>query len=912
MKLDSTANIKLLNCTFKENQAKYYGGAVFITDGTAEITNCLFFGNTADDRAGGLEINYSSGYVVNCTFVDNSALYGGGIQYYCHRNNNLVLNNTILWDNTATYGAQISMGFRGTLPVNYCNIQGGKNGIHKDDSGGAIWGTGNLDADPLFLDPENDDYHLSVTSPCINAGSNSVIDANYPDLDGDARIVNGVVDMGAYEYGRSPCINPLSFEFLAEQGGPNPADQVLSICNCAGGAWEWETDVDVTWLTVEPNNGTSGGEIDELTLSVDISGLTVGRYDYNLMISDSNELYSPMSVPIALYVLGDESYVPSQFLTIQKAVDCALEGSTIIVADGTYQGAGNRDIDFKGKAITLRSENGPENCVIDCENVGRGFYFNSNESPSSIVDGFTVTNGKANEGAGIYCYRSAPWINNCIIIANSLCPSRGNERTYGGGIYLERSNAIISNCEISNNIGSDVSEGGGIYSIRGAPIITDCIIKEHKIQLRSLACAGIIIREGSAVINRCKISDNTGSGGGAGMLFSKSSVIVKDCLITRNTTVAYTSGGGLQIWNSDVTMINCTITDNSAYWKGGGIQILRDTKLELQNCIIWGNSISINDPGTEDLWFSQNQPLLSYCNIRGGWTGPGNIDADPLFIDPENDDYHLSDASPCIDEGDPDFIMEPGMTDIDGQRRVMGGRVDMGADEFFVNTPPVADAGPDQTVFAWIDRIAQVVLDGSGSFDVDGDELEYFWYEGAEEIATGLDPNVELSVGEHTIELVVNDGTEDSEADEVVVTVIGPVEADVYIVPRVINRNNRLKRVMAIIRLPAGIGKGDVVRESFELYAGGLDGEPVGAIWQRVIGRGNMTRVFALFDKGELMAAVSGIGRPELTVVGKLESGQYIYGSDIVRIIRRGRGPREQTGLRKGTRSRRNRVQNSR
>jgi len=129
---------------------------------------------------------------------------------------------------------------------------------------------------------------------------------------------------------------------------------------------------------------------------------------------------------------------------------------------------------------------------------------------------------------------------------------------------------------------------------------------------------------------------------------------------------------------------------------------------------------------------------------------------------------------------------------------------------------------------------------------------------------------------------------------------LGPIEADVHIVPRVINRNNRMKRVMAIMRLPAGIGKGDVVRESFELYAGELDGEPVGAILERVIGRGNMTRVFVLFDKDEVMNAVGDVEMVDLTVVGRLESGQYIQGSDTVRIVQpRRRRPHRQAGKRR-------------
>jgi len=111
-----------------------------------------------------------------------------------------------------------------------------------------------------------------------------------------------------------------------------------------------------------------------------------------------------------------------------------------------------------------------------------------------------------------------------------------------------------------------------------------------------------------------------------------------------------------------------------------------------------------------------------------------------------------------------------------------------------------------------------------------------------------------------------------------------PVEADVYIIPRVINRRSRLKRVIAIMRLPEGIGKHDVADEPFEMYVDEVEGEPIGAIWQRVIGWGRRVSGFALFDKAELMDAVSKNGRIELTVIGKLESGQYIHGSDNVTI----------------------------
>jgi hypothetical protein len=203
------------------------------------------------------------------------------------------------------------------------------------------------------------------------------------------------------------------------------------------------------------------------------------------------------------------------------------------------------------------------------------------------------------------------------------------------------------------------------------------------------------------------------------------------------------------------------------------------------------------------------------------------------------------------------------------------------------NNTPVANAGQDQTVFACADGMAEVKLDGSGSHDLDGDELTYLWtwaIDSNEITATGVDPNIQLPIGEHTIELIVDVGTESSEPNDVIITVVGPIEADVHIVPRVINRRNNLKRVITIMRLPEGISKGDLADEPFVLCVDDLN-DGIEAVWQRVIGWRRRARVFALFDKAELMGIVGCNGPCELTVIGKLKSGQCIYGTDTVRIV---------------------------
>ena len=89
------------------------------------------------------------------------------------------------------------------------------------------------------------------------------------------------------------------------------------------------------------------------------------------------------------------------YTTIQAAINDANDGNSVIVADGTYTGDGNRDINFLGKAIAVKSANGPENCIIDCQGdpcePHRGFYFHSDEGNDSIVSGFTIANGFTDE-----------------------------------------------------------------------------------------------------------------------------------------------------------------------------------------------------------------------------------------------------------------------------------------------------------------------------------------------------------------------------------------------------------------------------------------------------------------------------------------------------------------------------------
>ena len=174
--------------------------------------------------------------------------------------------------------------------------------------------------------------------------------------------------------------------------------------------------------------------------------------------------------------------VPDDFSTIQDAINASVDGDTVLVRNGTYTGIGNRDIDYFGKAIVLKSMHGPEVTIIDCEgsesDPHRGFYFHNSERSDSIVNGFTIRNGWASNGGGIKTYRSSPTITNCIFSENS-----------GTGIDLYHSLPILINCLFTNNSGV---YGGGVridlYGCSGVEVISNCSFFDNSAEVGGGVC----------------------------------------------------------------------------------------------------------------------------------------------------------------------------------------------------------------------------------------------------------------------------------------------------------------------------------------------------------------------------------------------------------------------------------------
>lgn len=350
------------------------------------------------------------------------------------------------------------------------------------------------------------------------------------------------------------------------------------------------------------------------------------------------------------YVFGTpgkiEFQVPGDFSSIQEAIDAAPTlWCEIVVDPGTYV----ENIDFRGKDITLRSSNGPEQTVIDGSQAGPVVTFSAPCKDGAAIDGFTIMNGYSTEGgSGIQCQRySMPAITNCLIVGNSTSYN-------GGGIECEMSDALISHNVIAYNIAD--GSGGGIYAIQASPEISANII------FGNISTAAL--------------------GSGGGIVVNKGDPVLFNNLIVYNSAAM---GGGVMMNDvADLFFLNNTVTGNTANSRGGLYFMFCDGSIT--NSIVWGNAA----PSDPQIGYLGTQPTAVCCDVEGGWPGTGNIDADPLFADAAAGDYHLTWNSPCRDTGD---SAAPGLPaeDIEGDPRPAFGLVDMGVDEFHYHIYHVGD-----------------------------------------------------------------------------------------------------------------------------------------------------------------------------------------------------------------------------
>jgi predicted outer membrane repeat protein len=328
-----------------------------------------------------------------------------------------------------------------------------------------------------------------------------------------------------------------------------------------------------------------------------------------------------------------EIYVPAEYPTIQEAVRFSWNGGTVRLADGTYKGQGNRDIDFLGRAITVRSENGPQNCIIDPQgsenNPHRAFYFHNKEGPNSVLIGLSIINGYQEAGGGIYCEDSSPTLINCKFSSNSA-------EYWGGAINIRRSSSTLINCSFSKNEArwggsaactycyqnpklvnctfSDNSAryGGGLYNDHSNTTVTDSNFSGNSARYGASVynISGVDDQSFNCPeLNNCTFSENSSSSYGGGILNFESSPTVNNCKFTGNSALHY--GGA--IYNSEDSnpvVADCTFSGNSA-GHGGAIHSLAESRSAFTNCTITGNSARWDGGGLYG-----GLGLVSNCTIQ--------------------------------------------------------------------------------------------------------------------------------------------------------------------------------------------------------------------------------------------------------------------------------------------------------
>ena len=378
------------------------------------------------------------------------------------------------------------------------------------------------------------------------------------------------------------------------------------------------------------------------------------------------DAYVDLQDALSTSIAGDEiwlaagTYTPSQVgdrtATFQLKNGVGLYGGF----NGTETQRDERDYEANVTILSgdLNGDDGP-----DFLNNGENSYHvvtGSGTDATAVMDGFTISGGNATgwpnlEGGGMYNYGGTPTVNNCIFSDNSA--------DLGAGMYNRSNSPHLHNCVFRKNLA--MSDGGGMANQYSSPVLSTCIF-----------------------------SGNSASQDGGGMANYSSNPILMNCTFRRNS--AQENGGGMNnIYSSSPTLMNCTFSGNlvpTIIGRGGGMYNYNNSNPILSNCILWADT-------QQEIYGSS---IVTYSNIQGGYAGIGNIDVDPLFIDPdgpdnipgtEDDDLRLAAGSPSIDAGD-NTAVPSDIYDLDGD----GDTTEplpfdlAGVDRFF-DDPATADTG---------------------------------------------------------------------------------------------------------------------------------------------------------------------------------------------------------------------------
>jgi len=652
--------IQLYFCTFRGNSASH-GGALSNFLGSISIVNCTFTGNSASDYSGGQGGalhhwgNSASDYfaLVNSTIVGNLASglggpgQGGGLLVQDEMGR---VENCIFWNNSDADGQDESAQIHdigGESVLSNCCIQGFTGG-----------GTANIADDPLMLDPdgpdnifgtEDDNLRLLAGSPCLNAGDNALVPESLTkDMDGEPRIENGFVDIGAYE-GASPGIIISPQSLTVPEGGTATFTVALSTDPLGTMGVELthysgDEDIQIESAQNLPFNSANydqpqtvvlraAADLDLVNGSALFHITADGYFTAGLTATEiDNESSAVLYVDASAPVPGTGASWAAAFPSLQDALNTVVEYpqfNEIRVAQGTYkpdQGIGitpgSRDATFqlinnvtvKGGYAGL-AEPDPDArdiaaypTILSGDLDGNDIYL---ADPADLLDEATRAENSRNIVTATDCDRTAVIDGFTVTGGNADGPAEA--RKYGGGIY--NGNPTVSNCTI---IGNSADTGGGGISFYYAVheeggLLTGCTVAGNA------APSGGGIR-GCAEITNCVINGNAATAYIAGGIYFGSSceTTITDTVISNNSAATHGGGAYVGASESNVVFIRCTFVGNFAAENGGALSVDGCTCASnalLDRCTIIGNS---TDGGGGAIYtYGYSFTSLSSCLLVG-------------------------------------------------------------------------------------------------------------------------------------------------------------------------------------------------------------------------------------------------------------------------------------------------------
>ena len=651
------------DCTFEDNAATNDGGAVAAINGaSATVEASRFDSNVAGGSGGGLAIDGASqATLTNCLLYENQAVTGAGMSNatggtvsvmhgVCYNNaasgaqggailndGTATLTNSILWANTPDQVA-------GIATVTYCDVQGGEAGV------------GNLNEDPCFWDAANGDFRLQTTSGCIDAGTST--GAPSTDIDGNARPIDFeadgstlVYDLGAYEMpnvvyvdidtpaasylqdGRSWNTAFATIQEGVDQAGTDGGGEVW----VAEGTYTATTDPVVTMAdNVSLYGGFTGANDNEETHR------SQRDWDTYTTTIDGEDTRSGV-------IARENTRIDGFTITRCNSYGLQVEDCKAVVSESVFS-ANTWGIDTSGSSTDID--------VSACSFLQNGIETELGAAMRNIGSGTVRVRGcrfeenVARNGAALYNSSTSPIVTDCYFYRNTA--------HHGGGAIQQSSlsDGLYQDCVFLESSALEVGHGGAVaVNDRCAPRFERCTFGDG-------LCQGDSDPRGAAL----QVSDNT-------------SVVLENCVFFNNVAEQGTPSGACvyAYQNSHVSMQNCTayVPEVASY----SYDFYADlSAFEIRNCIVAGRDTNL-------LYDNSTSTSVVYSLFQGGYTGEGNIDADPMFMDPANDNFRLKFGSPCLDTGTmdgaplTDYNGDPRPVDIVGVGTEGAGAIDMGAFE---------------------------------------------------------------------------------------------------------------------------------------------------------------------------------------------------------------------------------------